>query len=72
MRGGLRAGGRATSSAGCAPWDLAAGALVATEAGAVVGGLHGAAASGELVLAAPPGLFGALHDLIAPLRPDRD
>jgi myo-inositol-1(or 4)-monophosphatase len=57
---------------GLAPWDLAAGSLVATEAGAVVGGLHGAAASGELVLAAPPGLFGALHDAIAPLRPDRD
>ncbi len=57
---------------GLAPWDLAAGSLVATEAGAVVGGLHGASASGELVLAAPPGLFGELHDLIAPLGADRD
>jgi myo-inositol-1(or 4)-monophosphatase len=57
---------------GLAPWDLAAGSLVATEAGAVVGGLHGVAASGELVVAAAPGLFGPLHDLIAPLGPDSD
>jgi myo-inositol-1(or 4)-monophosphatase len=53
-------------------WDLAAGTLVATEAGAVVGGLRGAPASGELVLAAAPGLFEALHDLLLPLGADRD
>ena len=53
-------------------WDLAAGRLVATEAGAVVEGLHGAAPSGDLVLAAGPALFPALHDLLAALGADRD
>jgi myo-inositol-1(or 4)-monophosphatase len=53
-------------------WDLAAGSLVAAEAGAVVGGLRGASASGDLVLAAGPGLFEALHDLLLPLGADRD
>ncbi len=57
---------------GLAPWDLAAGSLVATEAGALVAGLHGAPASGELVVAGGPGVFGPLHDLIAPFGPDRD
>jgi len=51
-------------------WDLAAGGLVAAEAGARVEGLHGRPASVDLVLAAGPSLFGALHDLLAPLRPD--
>jgi fructose-1,6-bisphosphatase/inositol monophosphatase family enzyme len=50
---------------GLAPWDLAAAGLIATESGAVVGGLHGAAAGHDLVIAAPPGLFGPLHDLLA-------
>lgn len=57
---------------GLQPWDLAAGRLVASEAGAVVAGLHGAAPSGELVLAAGPALFPALHDLLAALGADRD
>jgi myo-inositol-1(or 4)-monophosphatase len=57
---------------GLGPWDLAAGALIAEEAGAVVGGLAGAAAGPDLVIAAGPGLFAALHDLLAPLRPDND
>ncbi len=57
---------------GLAPWDVAAGGLVAEEAGAVVGGLHGAPAGEALVIAAGPALFGALHDLLAPLKPDRD
>lgn len=57
---------------GLEAWDLAAGGLVATEAGAVVGGLHGRPASRELVVAATPALFPALHDLLAPLRPDAD
>lgn len=57
---------------GLGPWDLAAGALVAEEAGAVVGGLAGAVAGPELVIAAGPALFGPLHDLLAPLRPDKD
>jgi myo-inositol-1(or 4)-monophosphatase len=51
-------------------WDLAAGGLVASEAGARVEGLHGAPASERLVLAAGPALFDAVHDLLAPLRPD--
>jgi myo-inositol-1(or 4)-monophosphatase len=57
---------------GLKPWDLAAGSLVAAEAGAVVAGLNGAAASEELALAAGRGLFGALHELLAPLGADRD
>jgi myo-inositol-1(or 4)-monophosphatase len=38
----------------------------------VVGGLAGAQAGPELVIAAGPALFAALHDLLAPLRPDSD
>jgi len=57
---------------GVNPWDHAAGGLIASEAGAVVGGLHGAPASSELLLAAPPGLFEALHDVLAGLRADQD
>ena len=57
---------------GLAPWDLAAGGLIAAEAGATVDGLHGRAASGDLVVAAGPRVFAQLHDLLAPLRPDRD
>jgi myo-inositol-1(or 4)-monophosphatase len=57
---------------GLKPWDLAAGGLVAREAGARVEGLHGRTAGEDLVLAAPPPLFDALHDLLAPLGPDRD
>lgn len=57
---------------GLQPWDLAAGGLVAREAGARVEGLHGAPPGERLVLAAGPRLFAALHDLLAPLGPDRD
>jgi len=57
---------------GLKPWDLAAGGLVAREAGARVEGLHGRPAGEDLVMAAPSGLFGPLHDLLAPLGPDRD
>ena len=57
---------------GLNPWDLAAGGLIATEAGARVGGLAGAPASADFALAAGPDLFAALHELLAPLRPDRD
>jgi len=42
---------------GLKPWDLAAGGLIAAEAGANVGGLDGAAASELLTVAAPHGLF---------------
>jgi myo-inositol-1(or 4)-monophosphatase len=52
---------------GLAPWDLAAGGLVAREAGARVEGAHGRPAGEDLVVAAPPGVFEPLHDLVAPL-----
>ena len=54
---------------GLGPWDLAAGGLIAREAGVTVGGLDGRPAGAELVVAAAPGLFDALHDLLRPLRP---
>ncbi|MGH3355459.1 MAG: inositol monophosphatase family protein, partial [Nocardioidaceae bacterium] len=49
---------------GLMPWDLAAGGLVAREAGARVGGLRGAAAGEQLVVAANPALWDNLHDLL--------
>lgn len=57
---------------GLAPWDLAAGGLIAREAGARVEGLHGAPASADLVIAAGPAVFAELHELLVPLGPDRD
>jgi fructose-1,6-bisphosphatase/inositol monophosphatase family enzyme len=54
------------------PWDFAAGGLVATEAGAVLGGLHGRPPSPAFTMCAAPGLFEELHDLLAPLDPERD
>jgi myo-inositol-1(or 4)-monophosphatase len=53
-------------------WDWAAGALVATEAGAIVGGLHGAPVSTSMAVAAGPGLFGHLAAALAALDPERD
>jgi myo-inositol-1(or 4)-monophosphatase len=50
---------------GLARWDLAAGGLVATEAGAVVTDLAGGPALADAVLAAAPGVAGALLDLLA-------
>ncbi len=47
---------------GLAPWDLAAGALIAGEAGAVVGDLAGGPPSGDFVLAAAPALFDLLAE----------
>jgi myo-inositol-1(or 4)-monophosphatase len=49
---------------GLAPWDLAAGGLIAEEAGARVAGLGGAAAGNDLVVAANPVLFSALEPLL--------
>jgi myo-inositol-1(or 4)-monophosphatase len=46
------------------PWDHAAGALIAREAGARVSGLHGAAASGEFLLAAEPALAQRLENAL--------
>lgn len=57
---------------GLNPWDLAAGGLIAAEAGAVVSGLRGAAAGGELALAATPGVAGELTALLERLGADRD
>jgi myo-inositol-1(or 4)-monophosphatase len=50
---------------GLGSWDYAAGALVATEAGAMVGGLDGGPPSGDFVLASSPALFGPLRTLLA-------
>lgn len=47
---------------GLAPWDAAAGALIAREAGATVWGDDGAPSS--LVIAAGPEIFASLHDLL--------
>ncbi|MET1018198.1 MAG: inositol monophosphatase family protein [Leifsonia flava] len=49
---------------GLNPWDHAAGALIAQEAGARVEGLHGTAASSDFTLATAPGLFDALHEML--------
>lgn len=46
---------------GLNPWDLAAGALIAQEAGAVVAGLGGAPAGRAFLLAATPGIAADLE-----------
>jgi myo-inositol-1(or 4)-monophosphatase len=53
-------------------WDWAAGALVAAEAGAVVGGLNGDPVSSSMTVAAGPELFGPLTSALAALNPERD
>lgn len=52
---------------GLNPWDFAAGALIAREAGAITGGRPGEAASGELTVAAPAGLFEPLQERLEAL-----
>jgi myo-inositol-1(or 4)-monophosphatase len=52
-------------------WDYAAGALVAAEAGAVVGGLSGPI-SQSMAIAAPAALFTELSAALTALRPERD
>jgi myo-inositol-1(or 4)-monophosphatase len=49
-------------------WDLAAGRLIATEAGALVGGLHGSEPGEAMTIAASPALFAGLHDALAGLE----
>jgi myo-inositol-1(or 4)-monophosphatase len=49
---------------GLSPWDYAAGALIAAEAGAVVSDLDGAEASGRFCLAATPELHAELVELL--------
>ncbi len=56
---------------GLNPWDLAAGGLIAEEAGARVEGLGGRPAGADLVVAAPPGLFEPLEAMLADLQADR-
>jgi len=57
---------------GMSPWDHSAGALVAREAGAWVGGLRGVPESFAMVVAAGPGVFAALHDLLVAHDADAD
>ncbi len=57
--------------AGLQPWDFAAGALIASEAGAVVGDLAGGPPSTTFTLAAPPALFGDLRTMLARAAADQ-
>ncbi|MEU4204313.1 inositol monophosphatase family protein [Streptomyces sp. NPDC045470] len=52
---------------GLNPWDMAAGALIAREAGARTGGRPGEPASNDLVVAASPDVFGTLQPLLEEL-----
>ncbi|MFJ6750297.1 MULTISPECIES: inositol monophosphatase family protein [unclassified Streptomyces] len=52
---------------GLNPWDLAAGVLIAREAGALTGGRPGEPASHELTVAAAPELFAELQPLLEEL-----
>ena len=47
-------------------------AVFAAESGAQVSGLDGKPAGPSMTLAAGPGVFGELHDLLVSLRPERD
>jgi myo-inositol-1(or 4)-monophosphatase len=51
------------------PWDLAAGALIATEAGCRLGGYDGSPVTPAEVLAANPALFPAMVQLLADTNP---
>jgi myo-inositol-1(or 4)-monophosphatase len=53
-------------------WDIAAGALIASEAGAPVTGLHGRPPSPSMTVAAAPPLLGELRDLLVSMDPERD
>jgi myo-inositol-1(or 4)-monophosphatase len=55
---------------GLNPWDMAAGALIASEAGARVGGLGDRAASPDLTVAIHPDLYPELEDLLSRLGAD--
>lgn len=57
---------------GLNPWDFAAGALIAREAGALTGGRPGAPESGELTVAAAPGVFELLQGRLEELGAWRD
>jgi myo-inositol-1(or 4)-monophosphatase len=49
---------------GLHPWDLAAGDLIAREAGALTGGRPGERPSGDLAVAGTPGVFEPLQRLL--------
>jgi myo-inositol-1(or 4)-monophosphatase len=53
-------------------YDFAAGALIAMEAGVQLGGLNGNPPGPAMIVAAPPPLFGPLHDLLVSLRADEE
>jgi myo-inositol-1(or 4)-monophosphatase len=53
-------------------WDIAAGGLIAAEAGAQVIGLQGRPPSPSMTIAAAQPLLGELHDLLASTDPERD
>jgi myo-inositol-1(or 4)-monophosphatase len=55
---------------GLNPWDHAAGALIAREAGARVGGFDGAAESATMIMAADPALWAELEPLVYGLHRD--
>ena len=57
---------------GLSPWDLAAGQLVATEAGALVTGLRGAAPGAEMTVAGHPDRHAELVAILSGLRADTD
>jgi myo-inositol-1(or 4)-monophosphatase len=56
---------------GLNPWDLAAGWLIATEAGALVSGLNEMAPGEAAVVAAGPGIHGSLTSILEALAPLR-
>lgn len=57
---------------GLNPWDMAAGGLVATEAGAVLTGLRGLPASPEMTVAGPAATVAELTEILERLDADRD
>ena len=52
-------------------WDLAAGALVATEAGVTVAGIDGGAPDEHLTIAAHPAIWEQLRDALVRAGADR-
>jgi myo-inositol-1(or 4)-monophosphatase len=55
---------------GLNPWDHAAAGLVATEAGAVLSGLHGRPFAEPMALAAAPQVAAPLRELLERLHPE--
>jgi myo-inositol-1(or 4)-monophosphatase len=57
---------------GLNPWDFAAGGLIASEAGAKVGGLENRVAGTSMTIAAGERLYPLLAAALAELKPERD